>query len=191
MTASQFCAWLRCGALVLCSPVFIAPAGAAGEPQPTADGRGLPTHVVAEGGAERPLWIDSGRVADFGKQGTRGPLIRPVQAEDAKAAPSGKSDAGTAVDGAAQVSPLFLDDAGQPRALPGGVIVSLKEVLPEPQARAELQAAGLVPLHRIGERMWLVDSPVGIESLHLADRLQAEGRYEFVQPNWWRPRATK
>jgi hypothetical protein len=84
-----------------------------------------------------------------------------------------------------------VDASGHPRALPGGVIISLREDLPDAQAQAQLQAQGLTPVRRIGARMWLVESPVGIASLELANRLQASGRYDFVQPNWWQPRTTK
>ena len=51
--------------------------------------------------------------------------------------------------------------------------------------------AGLTPLRQSGERMWLVESPVGIASLDLANRLGTSGEFEFVQPNWWQPRTTK
>jgi hypothetical protein len=133
------------------------------------------------------LWIDSERVADFGNSSATGAVIRSTRTE-AGSAPGGKSDTGT---GTSKVSPLFLDAAGQPQALPGGVIVTLKEALPEAQARDLLDSAGLVPVRQLGERMWLVDSPVGIESLQLAERLDGDGRFAFVQPNWWRPRARK
>ena len=68
---------------------------------------------------------------------------------------------------------------------------ALKQALAEEDAHAALRAAGLVPLRRIGERMWLVESPPGLESLELANRLQDEARFDFVQPNWWQPKTTK
>jgi len=149
--------------------------------------------MVTEGGSEEALWIDTGRVADFGRSGADGgPVIRPLEAGDGAPGSAGvKADKDASGANAAPVSPLFIDVAGQPRALPGGVIVGLKEALSEPQARLQLEAAGLVPLRSIGARMWLVDSPAGMESLHLADRLNADGRFDFVEPNWWRPRSTK
>jgi hypothetical protein len=75
--------------------------------------------------------------------------------------------------------------------LPGGVIVALKTGLPPEQAREQLQAAGLEPLRQIGEKMWLVQSPVGLASLELAQRLDGDARFDFAQPNWWHPRTTK
>ena len=69
--------------------------------------------------------------------------------------------------------------------------MALKQALPVDQATEQLQRAGLTPLRQIGERMWLVQSPVGVASLDLANRLAASGQFEFVQPDWWQPRTTK
>jgi hypothetical protein len=174
-----------------------------------------PTHVTREGGVERRLWIDTGRVAEFDSDGA--PAIRAAavgeveairrggstdakasafkdQAQDQAHRKQDQAPAGSAMTGGAAgkpVSPVFRDASGRPRALPGGVIVSLKQALAEEDAQAALAAAGLVPLRRIGERMWLVESPPGIESLEMANRLQEEGRFGFAQPNWWQPKATK
>jgi hypothetical protein len=200
------CSLLACAALVVtCLVPLAGPASAAGEGRrhlengaesavnpasvPRSSGKAPPTHVVDEGGTPRPLWLDSGRVAEFDKTGSGKPIIRPAAAGDAS--PSGKSDPASAAAGGRQVSPLFVDAGGQPRALAGGVIVTLRQDLPEAQARDLLQDAGLAPLRQIGARMWLVDSPVGLASLDLADRLHGDSRFEFVQPNWWRPRTTK
>ena len=71
------------------------------------------------------------------------------------------------------------------------MIVALKEALSDDEAGARLAADGLVPVRRINARMWLVESPVGIASLDLANRLHESGRYDFAQPNWWKPRVTK
>jgi hypothetical protein len=169
-------------------------------------GNGTPgshSHISREGGHERRLWIDSGRVVEFGDDGT--PAIRAAapgeldsigRGGDAAAAGSKSLDpaTGSPLHHAASgnpVSPVFRDASGRPRALPGGVIVSLKQPMADDQARSALEAAGLVPLRRIGERMWLVDSPAGIAALELANRLQEEGRFGFAQPNWWQPKATK
>lgn len=149
-----------------------------------------PTHMVREGRGMRPLWIDPGRVAEFNQPGTDHPSLRaPNSGEREGGTRLGKRDAQSA--GTAPVSPVFLDASGMPWALPGGVIVALKQALGEPQARAQLQAAGLSPLRRIGDRMWLVESPAGMASLDLAERLHSEGQFEFVQPNWWHRRTKK
>ncbi len=175
-----------------------------------------PSHVASEGGTERPLWIDTSRVVEFAPAGgTDRAAIRPAEpgelvegnreskpgskssgagtaaADGSGSATTAATGAGATAGSAATVSPVFVDASGQPRALPGGVIVSLKQSLPEPQARAQLEAAGLTAVRQLGERMWLVASPVGIASLELANRLHATGAFEFAQPNWWQPRHTK
>jgi len=170
-----------------------------------ATGRNAPSHVSRAGGIERHLWIDAGSVAEFGGDGP--PRIRAAdpgevdaiqrssgaQAKGGTWKPQPATGAATSATetGATPVSPVFRDASGRPRALPGGVIVSIGHDLPEEQARATLEAAGLSPLRRIGERMWLVDSPPGIASLELANRLQDQGGFGFAQPNWWQPKVTK
>jgi hypothetical protein len=169
-----------------------------------------PSHIAHEGDVTRQLWIDTSRVAEFPAEGGR-PAIRQAEpgeiAEANRTSKQGPKDGDPSTPGSmpadasgaaapstnppAALSPVFLDASGNPRALPGGVIVSLKEPLPEAQARGELEAAGLQPVRRIGERMWMVESPAGIASLELANRLHETGRFEFVQPNWWKPRTTK
>jgi hypothetical protein len=163
-----------------------------------------PSHLVKEGGAQRQLWMDPSRVAEFGTvAGSDHPAIRQASPADLSAANrSAKTSGGTsmkmepdAAGGQAppptNLSPVFLDASGRPRALPGGVIVALKSGLPPEQAREQLQSAGLEPLRQIGEKMWLVQSPAGLASLELAERLDADERFEFAQPNWWHPRTTK
>ena len=173
--------------------------------------------VAVDGSNGQSLWIDITRVVQFPPAGEAGnPVLRaaqpgeavlpgkPVQADRAgkaagTAAPNSTSlktspnipPSSPTVASAPRVSPVFVDAGGNPRALAGGVIVSLKEALASEQARARLEGAGLTPVRQIGERMWLVESPVGVASLELANRLADTGQFEFVQPNWWQPRTTK
>lgn len=145
-----------------------------------------------DGGKRHALLVDPARVADFSEKSARArvPLRPASQAEKGSASlPAG-------------VSPVFRDaDApGRLRALPGGVIVTLK-VPPagndagarEAQARRELVAAGLEPLRAIDPeaRRWLVASPAGLPALELANRLQESGDFESAAPNWWRQRTLK
>lgn len=145
-----------------------------------------------DGERRRELRIDPGQVADF------------------RAAPAGKSAALRArtesektvsamPDG---ISPVFVDPAapGQVRALPGGVIVTLRHppagndaLAREKAGRRQIAAAGLQALRPIGPdaRRWLVASPAGLPALELANRLHASDDFESAQPNWWKPRALK
>ncbi|RPH67259.1 MAG: hypothetical protein EHM83_01980 [Burkholderiales bacterium] len=139
-----------------------------------------------DGGVRRALRVDPAWIADFATAPTaasaksRSPLKRSI---------GGKKALETLPAGA---SPVFRDTAGSPRALPGGVIVRLRDA-DRQQARERLAAAGLVPVRAIDpqERSWLVESPPGLPSLELANRLHEGGEFESAEPNWWRPRTLK
>lgn len=92
----------------------------------------------------------------------------------------------------AGVSEVLRNEAGSPRALPGGVIVRLQES-DRRNAYDILVEAGLRPVRALDpeQRSWLVESPAGLDSLELANRLHESGRFESASPNWWRPRALK
>lgn len=89
------------------------------------------------------------------------------------------------------VSPVLTDASGKPWALPGGLIVSFRDEVSEALARAQLQAAGLVPESRITPRVWLVKSPAGLAGIEMANALNAKGQFADVSPNWWTPRTRK
>ncbi len=89
------------------------------------------------------------------------------------------------------VSPVLTDAAGSPWALPGGLIVTLKEDSTEAAGRAQLEAAGLQPERRINGRVWVVQSPAGLASIEQANALNAKGLFTDVSPNWWTPRTRK
>jgi hypothetical protein len=101
--------------------------------------------------------------------------------------PAGSTDRAAA----AQVSPVLRDESGRPRGLPGGVVVVLKTPMDEAAARALIGQAGAVALQALSDRLWLVQGPIGLGSLTLANQLQADGRFESAQPNWWMPRTRK
>ena len=102
-----------------------------------------------------------------------------------------RSAGSTGRDAAAQVSPVLRDESGRPRSLPGGVVVVLKTPMDETGARVLISQAGAIPLHALSDRLWLVQGPVGLGSLRLANQLQAGGLFESAQPNWWMPRTLK
>ena len=77
------------------------------------------------------------------------------------------------------------------RALPGGVLVTLRAPLPETEARALLERAGAKPSRALAPTLWLVEGPVGLGSLELANALHASGAFAGAQPNWWTPRTLK
>lgn len=161
-----------------------------------------------DGQVRRELWLDSSQVVDFAVKAANGaPLIKssavaaalPPVANAGTATTSGTAtnpsapQKGGGAD-AQKVSPMFRDTTGAAptRALPGGVIVTLKQPLAPDEARMFLEQRGLVPVSQIGNSaMWLVESPAGLESLALANRLFESGEFAGAAPNWWRPRARK
>lgn len=135
-----------------------------------------------DGGIKRPVFVDDAHVADFsGGERTKSAVV--------------KSMPGTKTMAAGQ-SPLLRDGndpESRARALPGGVIVRLRQVLPEDQARAYLEQRGLKAVREIGTQtgLWLVESEPGLPSLQLANQLHEKGEFASASPNWWQPRALK
>ena len=135
-----------------------------------------------DGETRRPLWIDSGQIADFSSQDrTKAAVVKAMPATKAL------ND---------KMSPLFRDRADENahgRALPGGVIIRLRQVMPDEQARTYLNDRGLKAVREIGSQtgMWLVESAPGMASLGLANRLHEKGEFVSASPNWWQPRALK
>ena len=159
-----------------------------------------PTHHVREGGQVRDLWLDPTReaVGAPSREGVPGAMtLRPRAAavvrdsrppEETTKAGTTATTAGSNGDGA---SPVFVDAAGNPRALPGGVIVTFREAIDDARAREAIEASGQVPSHRLGPRMWLVKSPSGTGALETSESLAATGLFDSVEPNWWRPPTLK
>jgi hypothetical protein len=167
--------------------------GAAPGKAPARRGAPVPAqHYWFDGSERRELRIDPSQVADFGKEkGATARPLRPVRESE-------KSATGLPP----RVSPVLTDAVSPsgPRALPGGVIVTLKlapagndPAARDAQARRQLVEAGLEPLRAIDPeaRRWLVASPAGLESLEQANRLHESGDFESAAPNWWQPRALK
>lgn len=139
-------------------------------------------HYWYDGAVRRSLFVDDSQHASFGAE---------------KAAPSAVLKAGPAVATAKsldRVSPVFRDHpGGSERALPGGVIVRLRQPMAADQARALLESQGLQPVRALGgsSTVWLVASDAGLGSLALANRLHESGLFESASPNWWQHRALK
>jgi hypothetical protein len=136
-----------------------------------------PTLAWHDGAAKRGLTIDTSLEADFSPGAGDGRILKR---------------AGTAPKSAATlVSPVLRDETGRPRALPGGVLVVLAAPADEAAGRALLVGNGATPVRRLSDTLWIVEGPVGLGSLELANRLQATGRFASAQPNWWIERTLK
>lgn len=165
-------------ALVL---ALAAPAAAAAQSSaaPGADHiKGAPTPAWQDGGVRRPLVVEPGWRADFsGAVSGAATVLRPSAGMLKDVSP-------------ALQSPVFRDEGGRLRALPGGVVVLLREPLDEQAATALLASHGARVVRRLGDRLWLVASAAGTASLEQANRLAETGAFAAAQPNWWveRPR---
>ncbi|MFM1988429.1 MAG: hypothetical protein RJA99_1386 [Pseudomonadota bacterium] len=175
-------------ALALALGVPAAAGAAAPDPSPplvskpartaVAKAAAAPTLGWHDGAVRRPLVPDPTLEADFTPRADGIPgVLRP-----AGSAPRGAS---------AMVSPVYRDDAGRARALPGGVLVVLRAPATEDEGRARIERAGAKPVRRLSETLWLVEGPVGQGSLELAERLHGSGGFESAQPNWWVERTLK
>jgi hypothetical protein len=130
-----------------------------------------------DGTHRRMLTLEPGLEADFTPRTGRSGVIQP----------SGTASAAST----ALTSPVLRDETGRLRALPGGVLVTLKTPLDEAAARRLLAQAGVVPVRRVSESVWLVEAPTGLESLQLANRLHDSGMFLNAEPNWWSQRSRK
>jgi hypothetical protein len=136
------------------------------------------THAWHDGTAMRPLRLESTLEADFApRAGKAAGVLRTAGTTTKSADPL--------------VSPVFRDDTGRLRALPGGVLVVLRAPLPEAEARALIGGAGATPARALSATLWVVEGPTGLGSLELANRLHASGAFAAAQPNWWIERTLK
>lgn len=141
--------------------------------------KAVPTHTWNDGAARRGLFLEPGLEVDFGS--SAGPDA-PIAVRRAGTASSQAS---------AFVSPVLRDEAGRLRALPGGVIVVLRDGTDEAAARTLLGRASAKPSRRLSDTTWLIEGPVGLGSLELANRLNDAGGFASAQPNWWVQRTLK
>jgi hypothetical protein len=142
-------------------------------------GKSAPTHVWHDGSVTRTLTVEPTLEADFSARvGKDAGVLRPA----------GSAVGKSALD---QVSPVLRDESGQLRALPGGVLVVLPAPMDERAGRALIVESGGVPARALSPTLWVVEAPVGLPALEVANRLHASGRFASVQPNWWVARTLK
>ncbi|MBF0364142.1 MAG: hypothetical protein HQK50_01140 [Oligoflexia bacterium] len=89
-------------------------------------------------------------------------------------------------------SPLFSDTSdGKPKyALPGGVIVFFKSGVSDTAITSWAAQEGVQLLqrfpHHLQQKVWLISTPPGIESLKYADKfLSQKDLIDKTTPNWW------
>lgn len=134
-----------------------------------------------DGAVRRGLQIDPDQVADFTRPGADAPRGRP---QLTKASATGAGKAG------ANVSPVFRGvgaPASEVRALPGGIIVTLRTAGTAQAANQVLAPFGLRvtrPVDSTGLR-WIVATAAGMAALETANRLHESGAFASVTPDWW------
>jgi hypothetical protein len=118
------------------------------------------------------------------------PALQPPQAQVERRPAASKAELQRlqprAAHSAAKAQPPEAGDA----AAVGGVLVTLREALDEPQARALLSSLGATPLRPFGLRGWLVHADAASADA-LAQSLQASPQVEHAHPNRWQRRALK
>ena len=141
--------------------------------------RPAPTHAWHDGLALRALSLEPGLRADFSSApGGRRAVLRESVGPLKSVSP-------------ALQSPVLRDESGRARALPGGVVVTFAGPADEQAARELLARHGATAARPLPSGAWLVESPAGLASLELANRLAASGAFASAQPNWWVERTLK
>lgn len=147
--------------------------------------------LVSADKSVRTFTVDSEHVLQPAGAGTPVSFVRKATAAEKKSL-KGLQTKGLikSADGS-NVMPVLRDATGQAVGVPGGLIVTFREDLSESDARARLVAAGLKPQEAIIPSIWTVESPAGLESIEIANRLNAKGIFADVSPNFWSRKTLK
>jgi hypothetical protein len=134
-----------------------------------------------DGAVRRSLTIDPEQLADFRQPGTAAPRGRP-QLTKGSAAAAGKANA--------NISPVFRGvgaPASEVRALPGGIIVTLRTPGSAQSANQLLAPFGLRVTRQVDSTglRWVVATAAGMAALDTANRLHESGAFASVTPDWW------
>jgi len=89
----------------------------------------------------------------------------------------------------ARFSAVMRGGAAKMRALPGGIIVTLGTGLSLEDAQTWLQDRNWQVDRVLSKRrnVFLIQSPAGLETLHMANQLHESGDVVGATPNWWQP----
>ncbi len=88
------------------------------------------------------------------------------------------------------ILPLFSDfpkGAGRIKSLPGGIIVSFKNSLNINDIKqwALDHNLTLIKKFRSQSNTWLIDSPPGLQTLNIINKLGPSEHINKIEPNWW------
>lgn len=186
---------------LLLAPVAFAPAlaqtalrsatpidGAATRPARPVVRKSQPTSAPAQadaywydGSKRRELRTDREHFADFTAERGDAPRGRPQVRKSFGAGPANL---------AGKSSPLFRavgSPASAPRALPGGIVVTLRTAGDTDHANRALAPFKMRVTRSIDPsgRRWYVATEPGIAALEQANRLHESGAFQSVAPDWW------
>lgn len=122
------------------------------------------------------------------------PASKGLASDDAGTASttsSSSSSSTSTLNSTESLSPVYVDAAGNVRALPGGVIVTFDAEVGPDAARAAIEAGGHTVERQLAPGIWLVHTASGDAAVETARALAASGGYRSVEPNWWRQPVTK
>jgi hypothetical protein len=86
-------------------------------------------------------------------------------------------------------SPVFIDDNGSIRALPGGYVIALDRQISDAEAGARLAELGINFYQKLnfGENLFKIPTEPGLTALEQANALNGKPGVRFAAPDWWRP----
>lgn len=143
-----------------------------------------------EGSRVRKLMLQSGLVADFGGG------VSALSEGSEKVIQSGKvtiwrvlggNFADSAKKSRGKFSPVFRDQSGKFRALPGNIIVTFSDGMSDADVRNWAKKRGLRILRRLlkTRNIYVIESEPGMASLELSNSLNDDAQVESCTPNWW------
>ncbi len=85
-------------------------------------------------------------------------------------------------------SPILRDGSGVIRALPGNVIIFMNQSWSKEKVYAWAKQEGLTIISQLStsQNIYIVESPIGLQSLYLAIKLREKTGVIKAIPNWWR-----
>ncbi len=177
---------LACGAALSAGvPVFAQDAPPPNRPVVTKSHRAIampaPDAYWYDGNTRRALRLDREQVADFADAASGAARGRPVLRKSAPGDSrlfSGKS------------SPVFRtveNPRAAVRALPGGIVVTLRTPGSAEHANAALAPFGLRVTRAVDPSglRWVVDTEAGLVALEKANQLHESGAFTSAAPDWW------
>ena len=143
-----------------------------------------------DGDRERRVWIDNEHVVP---KGADSPPLGDGVADTPRGAIVRKEEAGGS--SASNGEPVFRSESGELMTLPGGVILVFESGMDSTAIDAfftshAIDSAAVEELDYL-PNAYFIETPAGLASLTLANRLAGQDGVELSSPNWWVERVPK